>query len=457
MCPRRRPVAGPRPRERSVKRPRSATIPSASTAGPYDTFAYWLMPHGLKGLLTTVFWPSATSRSSRQNTRGESRSGSRRASRRSSNPAPLGAFPLLAPGKPSRDTIVGEHAFWRGSLWGRTVALQGDSTFTKFDLFELAGDRLLYWGTFRGNGYYGSEDSHSFSSPFVWMDRWMGVGDFKQDRVTDSLLDPRLRRPTGSGSLTLRVEVVAHHDRWRDSDSGTQFTDVLEVHYWSRYPDDTSKEVYHLGKGLGTIRFETFDRAEPSGVHYQYAESFEPFTPPERPANPWFDPFANATHVHNGYFEDFLVPPVPGGPVAAYLRDWLGSPDAVITTDAPDEGTGPWHVALRGSTGGGDSLADFVIVSDWIPVTPGRRYRLSGSVWRVSEADNVYLDFNDGVGQGGSFHDAQALARGAHGWERVAAETTVGPATRGVKVRCVRDGANEGNAYCDGITLQRVD
>jgi hypothetical protein len=42
-------------------------------------------------------------------------------------------------------------------------------------------------------------------------------------------------------------------------------------------------------------------------------------------------------------------------------------------------------------------------------------------------------------------------------WERVSAETTVGPTTTGVKVRCVRDGANRGNAYCDGITLQRVD
>jgi hypothetical protein len=143
--------------------------------------------------------------------------------------------------------------------------------------------------------------------------------------------------------------------------------------------------------------------------------------------------------------------------VGLYLRDWTGSADAVITTDAPDEGTGPWKVALRGSAGGGDGTADFIVTSDWIPVTPGRRYRLSGSLWRVSRADNVYLDFNDGVGVGGDFPDAQAMATRSHVWERVAAEATVSPTTSAIRVRCVRDGANEGNAYCDGITLQRVD
>lgn len=402
-------------------------------AGPYDTFAYWLMPHGLKGLLTTVFWPSAASPGT----------GRRR------------VFPLLAPGKIDRE--VGEHAFWRGSLWDRTFALQGDSSFTKYDLFELAGPQLLYWGTFRGNGYYGSEESHSFSSPFAWMDRPMSLGDSKQQRVRDSVLDPQRRREANSGEQTLRVEIAAHHDTWQDPDSRIEYTDVLEVRYWSRFPDPSSREIYHLGNGLGTIRFETFDPQEPSGVHYQYAQSFERFTPPDLPTLPWFDPFKNTTYVRNGYCEDFLIPPAQGGEVGAYLRGWSGTKDAVITTDGGDEGTSPWKIALRGLTGGGDATADFVIVSDWIPVTPGKRYRLSGSLWRVSAADNVYLDFNDGVGQGGNFADAQAMATSTAVWERVSAEATVDPATTAIKVRCVRDGANEGNAYCDGITLQRVD
>jgi hypothetical protein len=416
----------------------------ASAVPVYDMFTYWLMAHGLRGLLTTVFWPSAR-RLPLRRTRAD----------RTPEPGPRMPFLVLAPGKVGRE--VGEHTFWRGSLWGRNVALQGDSSFTKFDLFELTPERLLYWGTFRGNGFYGSEESHSFSSPYVWMNRWMRVGDFTQLRVTDSLMEPRLRRTVNSADLTLRVEVVAHFDAWRDPDSGIEYQDVLEVHYWGRYPDEASKEVYHLGRWLGTIRFESFNRLEPSGVRYQYAEFFERFTPPEQPVLPWFDPFKSTTHVRNGFCEDFLRPPSPGGAVGTYLRDWSGTPDAVITTDAPDEGTGPWSVALRGTTGGGDGSADFTISSEWIPVEPGRRYRLSGSLWRVSEDDNVYLDFNDGTGQGGNFRDAQAMASRIHVWDRVAAETTVGPETVAIKVRCVRDGANRGNAYCDGITLQRLD
>jgi hypothetical protein len=378
----------------------------------------------------------------------------RRRAVRTPDAGPRLPFPILAPGKTGRG--LGEHSFWRGSLWGRTVALQGDSSVAKYDLFELSGQRLLYWGTFRGNGYYESEESHSFSSPFVWLDRFMSVGDFRQGQLTDSVLDPRLRRVTASAEQTLRVEIVNHFETWRDPDSGIEYPDVLEVHYWGRYPQPSSREVYHLGNGLGTIRFESFNPQEPSGVHLQYAERFEPFTPTDRPGLPWFDPFQNTTYVRNGFCEDFLLPPVQGGAVADHLRGWTGTSGAVITTDGGDEGTGPWKIALRGSAGGGDTSADFVVASEWIPVTPGQRYRLSGSLWRASAADNVYLDFDDGAGVGGSFEDAQAMAASTEVWERVAAETTVGPATTAIKVRCVRDGANQGNAYCDGITLQRV-
>jgi hypothetical protein len=278
-----------------------------------DTYAYWLMPHGLRGLLTTVFRPAAA---------------------RSLYPGPRRPFPILAPGKLERqvgsiqvgeagEPQVGEHTFWRGSLWGRTVALQGDSTFTKYDLFEDAGPRLLYWGTFRGNGYYDSEESHSFVA--VRLD---GPADERGRlgmRITDSLFDPRRRQIASSAEQTLRVAIVAHHDTWQDPNSQIQYADVLEMHYWGRYPDPDSREVYHLGKGLGTIRFESFNHLEPSGVHYQFAERFEHFTPPDRPALPWFDPLHNRTFVHNGFCEDFLRPPVQGGPVTAF-RDWSGSP-----------------------------------------------------------------------------------------------------------------------------------
>jgi len=264
-----------------------------AAAGPFDTYAYWLMPHGLRGLMTTIFWPTAAGPRPRATARA------RRVGPRSPVPGPLRPFAILAPGKMDRE--VGQHTFWRGSLWGRTVALQGDSSFTKYDLFEVTGPGLLYWGD-------------------------------------------------------ASCEVVAHYDSWRDPDSQIRYEDVLEVHYWGRYPEPTSREVYHLGKGLGTIRFESKN------------------------------------------CEDFLVLPAQGGAVSDYLRGWSGSIDAVITTDGGDEGTSPWKIALRGTTGGGDGDADFVISSDYIPVTPGKRYRLSGSLWRVSAADNVYLDFNDGAG-----------------------------------------------------------
>jgi hypothetical protein len=403
------------------------------TEPAHDPHAYWLMPHGLRGLMATVFWP---------------------ASRRGRSPLERPPFPILAPGKLERG--LGEHAFWRGTLWGRTVALQGDSSFTKFDLFEVAGPELRYWGTFRGNGYYDSEESHSFSSPFVWMDRSMKVGDFKQQRITDTLFDPRLRRATNSGELTLRVEIAAHHDAWEDPDSGIRYEDVLEVHYWGRHPEPASREVYHLGRGLGTIRFETGNDREPSGVRYQYAERFERFTPPDLPTAPWVDPFNNATHVRNGFHEDFKVAPREGGAVATHLVGWTGSERALVTTLGGDEGAGPWKISLRPSARGGDGNADFVVVSEWIPVTPGARYRLSGRVFRGSAADNVYLDFDDGRGRGGDFEDAQALATTAGAWENVAVEATVGAGTDALKVRFVRDGASGGDACCDAVTLQRI-
>jgi hypothetical protein len=189
-------------------------------------------------------------------------------------------------------------------------------------------------------------------------------------------------------------------------------------------------------------------------VHYQYAEYFERFTPPPLPVLPWVDPLPQRDSRAQRVLRGLPIPPVQGGAVASYLRGWSGSPDAVITTDGGDEGASPWKIALRGSAGGGDAAADFVVASDWIPVTPGARYRLSGRVWRVSTHDNVYLDFNDAVGQGGDFDDAQALATRTEVWEGVAAETRVGPATTAIRVRFVRDGANEGNAYGDAITLQ---
>ena len=132
------------------------------------------------------------------------------------------------------------------------------------------------------------------------------------------------------------MEVVAHYESWTDPDSRIGYNDVLEVHYWGRYPEETSKEIYFLAPWLGTIRFVSLNEREPSGVHYQYAEYFERYSPPDTPTFPWFDAFENRTHVPNGFFEDFLASPVNGAPIAGRLRGWSGSRDAVISNDALD-------------------------------------------------------------------------------------------------------------------------
>ena len=428
-----------------AKRARRVTRKRPAAKESFDTFAYWLMPHGLRGLLTTVFWPASRSRRSR---------------RRSTPARPrvplLRPFPILAPGKAARE--VGEHAFWRGSLWGRTVALQGDSSFTKYDLFEITGARMLYWGTFRGNGYYGSEESHSFSSPFGWLDEVMSVGDVKQMRVTDSVFDPRLRKLVNSGDSTLRVEIVAHHDTFRDPDSGIRYTDVLEMHYWSRYPASTSREVYHLGRGLGTIRFETFNRQEPSGVHYQFAELFERFTPPEQPSLPWLDPFANRTYVHNGFCEDFLRQPVEGGPVRELPARLVGIRRRRDHHRRRRRGHEPLEGRAPGNLRWGRRDRR---LRHRLGLDPGHgrealsleRQPLAGLVGRQRLPG---FQRRSGPGRGLPRRPGPVEAHRGVG-AGVGRRTTVGPQTTAIKVRCVRDGANRGNAYCDGITLQRVD
>jgi hypothetical protein len=172
------------------------------------------------------------------------------------------------------------------------------------------------------------------------------------------------------------------------------------------------------------------------------------------------------TYVPNGFFEEFNYPPVQGGLVTTYAHFWRGSsPDVVITTDLPSSGqnVGVWKVALRGGSPGlgGDWTADYAITTPWISVTPGKKYRLSGWLLRGNPADNVYLDFNDGKGAsdddrliGVNFPDGHAYARSVNVWEYQSVDVQVGSRTTGVQVRCVRDGANKGNAYCDGLMIQ---
>lgn len=387
----------------------------AGTAGAqtYDTFNYWLMPHGLVA--------------------------------QTSN--------LLRNGL----TVSGEHCFWRGTLWGRTVALQGDPSFTSYDLFVDAGSRLEYWGTFRGNQHsYNAPPSHSFASPFYWMNRFMAVGDVMENALPVKAFDSEHRKVASSGTVTMRLEINAHYNTWTLPETGVTYSDVLKVTFWSDKNVAASKEVYHLANGKGTIHFVSSNSGEPSGVEKSWATSFGNKAY-NAPTLPWFDPFQNTNFVPNGFFQN-ITSQVNGGLVSTYLTSWSGnSGDVVITTDGTDPGAGNWKIALRGWNGGGDSAADTAITTAYIPVTPGKTYRLSGWLWRVSASDNLYLDFNDGLGQGGNFTDGQALAAATNTWEYRSVDVRVGSSTTGIKVRCVRDGANSGNGYCDGLQIQRVD
>lgn len=383
-------------------------------AAALDVWDYWLMPHGLVATFDNETW-----------------SGSR---------------------------VTGEHAFWRGTMNGRTVALQGGSTFNRYDIFVENGSVLEYWGTFRGNDV-GEPRSHTFDQAFRWMNSSMVVGQAVEDTVTVREVDPELRRQTNAGSVTLRLEVNAHYTSYTLPETGVTYSDVLKVTFYSDKSNPNSKEVYHLARGKGTIRFVSSNSAEPSGIKKAWAVSFTNKSV-GTPRIAWYDPFYVSggvkTAALNGLFED-RTSGVNGAPVNSALPSWDSlSADGVITTDAPTlSSAGAWQVALRGSTGGGDGMAD-AISSTWIPVVGGKTYRLSGWTWRTDADDNVYLDFNDGQASGTNFTDVQDLASTLHQWEKLSATVTLPSGTTHIKVRAVRSGSNQGNAYFDGLILERL-
>lgn len=362
--------------------------------------------------------------------------------------------------------VDGEYCFWRGTRWGRQVALEGDPSFTRYALFVETDTRLEFWGNFRGNGYNQGQISTAHGSPFSWMNRWVQVGDVMTNTVLVKDLSSDKRRITRSVDVTMSLTIDAWYANWTNA-GGRTFTDVLKVTYMSDTSAPQNKLVLYLAKGKGRVQYEVFSGGSwpfPRGWAVDHVTKAV-----SNPTLPWYGPFPtpatyaafeNTTFVPNGWFEEMNQTPMQGGPVGIYLRSWQGSSqDVVITTDAPRNGLSPWKIALRGASPGlgGDGLADAAITSSWIPVTPGRTYRLSGWLLRGNPSDNVYLDFNDGWGDGGSFADGQAMANSANVWEFQSVDVRVGPTTRGIRIRCVRDGANLGNAYCDGVMLQRVD
>lgn len=353
----------------------------------------------------------------------------------------------------------GAKAHWRGTWAGREVALAGDPTLQSYDVFSLEPTRLAYHGLFRGNEL-GSPDSILLAPSYTFFNRFMSIGSAVAEEITFISFSNPLRRRTDSVTQTARSQVEAHYPTWADPITGITYTDVLQVSYWPRYnPGNPNnyREIYWLARGLGYVHFLAGDTTtEPREA---WVTSWQGQL--QGPLNtPWVDPFLWLTYVPNGFFEE-LRDPHNGAYVYQSVVGWTAAPltNGILTTDgsippAPN-GTGPWKVAIVALYP--PQTPSVVYPTLCIPVTPGATYELSGWIWRVYEEDNAYLDFNDGIAcYGENFTDAQAQSTSTAVWERKTATVTVGPTTGQIRIRLVRDGANLGNAYFDGVTLRRV-
>lgn len=161
---------------------------------------------------------------------------------------------------------------------------------------------------------------------------------------------------------------------------------------------------------------------------------------------------ASFVGISNGSFEE---PQLANHALANLLNGWTAtSNDCRVTHDFYIP---PMFkvVYFKGASKGGDNVAD-AICSDWIKVNPGYRYRLSGMLFRYNSQDNVYLDFNDGIGIGGNFNDVHVSTNGLGQWDVRSEEIYIPSNITHVKVRCVRDGANIDNGMFDEILLQQI-
>ncbi len=160
---------------------------------------------------------------------------------------------------------------------------------------------------------------------------------------------------------------------------------------------------------------------------------------------------------------DATISRVPTGLAAAGRSAGAGSSpgrprrQAGQRAGAPTHGGAPGDLALRlrGSEAGGDEAPDAVITERWIPVEGGT-YRLSACMLRENASDNVYVDFDGGAGRDGDFLDAHIVATQTGTWECGAVTKCIPESVGAVRVRAVREGANMGDAWFDGIELKRL-
>ena len=398
-------------------------LPPPAPTGVFDMFEYWLLPRG----------SALTVQARLQDGR-------------------------IAPAEGSSYV----RSFWRGDLWGRNVALLGDPSGERYDIFEEVENGLDYWGTFEGAAAGGeARPSTSLDRPFRWMNRFMAVGDVVESPVTGRLLSNRRRTQEGVLEATMRLEIVAHRASFTvPAVDGLTFEDVLEVRFRPDVERAEAYDTFYLARGYGAVYSRRSAVAAPGGVVEWWAVE-KALTPvvPAPPLVPWFDPFSPGwpkTAVLNGNLDD-AVPGVEGGQVrSSEAPGWTAdSGDAVIAQPPSGLDAGPWAMLLRGSGGGGDSAPDAAITEEWIPVEGGT-YQLSACMRRENARDNVLVDFDDGNGRDADFADAHLVATSTGTWECRAVTKCIPASVGAVRIRAARDGANLGDAWFDRIELKRI-
>lgn len=100
------------------------------------------------------------------------------------------------------------------------------------------------------------------------------------------------------------------------------------------------------------------------------------------------------------------------------------------------------------------SLVTSSITEEYITVEPDTLYELSANVTLDFAYDAIYLDLNDGQGQGGDFADQHAgVDTNITGqWQSVATRFRTGPATTGVKIRVV----GAGLFWVDDVRIKKL-
>ncbi|MEJ2082328.1 MAG: carbohydrate binding domain-containing protein, partial [Acidobacteriota bacterium] len=171
------------------------------------------------------------------------------------------------------------------------------------------------------------------------------------------------------------------------------------------------------------------------------------------------------------YADEISITPGTTPPATAWTYDYRAG-DSRVDNSGFETGTSTnanaWYqyYAQRSSAvvhSGGYSMrlsssgTAYIRSEGYARVRGDTRYRLSGWVHISSySGGNIYLDLNDGQGEGQNFTDANIQANTAQigSWQYVSGTFDTAAGTTGVKVRVVKDGSGGITAYVDDLELR---